>query len=77
MGINSGYNGAFDRRGIAIRQRAQQDWTIGATVRVGFMSGLVVMEKSGPDYVLRSATGKWYAFTPHLGIAALDHRSQT
>lgn len=72
MSINGGYNGAYDRMGRKIRQRAKQDWAIGETVKVGFMSGLVVMEKraNGDAILCSNTSGKFYTFTPHHGISA-------
>lgn len=54
--------------------RAKQSWAAGATVKVGFLS-LVVVDKVAtpgnwlPDqYVLRSAPGVFYRFVPHNGL---------
>jgi len=58
------------------RRRARQSWSIGDTVKVGFIAGLEVIEKvptpgdHAPDaYVLwQSATDRFYRFVPHRGI---------
>lgn len=68
--------------------RAQQEWTIGATVNVGFLKGLEVIEKvptpgdHAPDaYVLfkdltplgsARQEGRFYRFVPHKGIERRD-----
>jgi hypothetical protein len=54
--------------------RSKQDWTIGQTVKVGFMSLKVVATQSTPGdyrpdiYHLESAKGVKYEFTPHFGL---------
>lgn len=54
----------------------KQNWTIGETVKVGFISGLEVIKKIAtpgdfrPDiYVLwQSKTNRFYSFQPHFGL---------
>ena len=54
-----------------MRKKAKQNWTIGATVRVGFLSGFKVIEKVAtpkdflPDYYILEREGIRYEFTPH------------
>lgn len=54
-------------------QPAKQDWSVGQTVRVGFMSLRVVAKVATPGdylpdaYALES-NGKFYRFVPHNGI---------
>jgi hypothetical protein len=58
------------------RARAKQDWQIGETVKVGFVSDLEVIKKIAtpgdyrPDiYVLWQAkTNRFYSFQPHFGL---------
>ena len=58
---------------------AKQDWSEGATVKVGFLS-LVVVRKTPPagafapdGFVLRNAAGtQHYTFTPHGGLQKLS-----
>lgn len=52
----------------------RQDWSVGKTVRVGFLD-LVVLSKVAtpgdhkPDaYVLTGRGGQTYSFVPHLGL---------
>jgi len=52
-----------------------QKWEVGEVVKVGFLTGLTVVEKIptprdwAPDqYRLRAANGREYLFTPHKGI---------
>lgn len=59
--------------------RAKQDWTVGQTVKVGFLANLEVLEKVAtpgdyrPDlYVLRSAKGVLYSFVPHNGLTRCE-----
>ena len=58
--------------------KQKQDWSNGNTVRVGFLS-LIVIDKVAtpgdykPDmYVLRSSAGKLYTFVPHNGLTACE-----
>jgi hypothetical protein len=59
--------------------RSRQDWTAGATVRVGFLSLQVVRLIPTPGdgmpdiYELENAmTGARYHFTPHYGIERIN-----
>jgi hypothetical protein len=54
------------------RRRAQQDWSDGATVQVGFLTLEVVCKVPTPgEYRLWSPkSGKKYTFTPHLGLTS-------
>lgn len=66
------------------RPTAKQEWTVGAIVKVGFVSGLEVIEKIAtpknylPDgYVLRQqSTGRLYAFIPHNGLSRCSSLEQ-
>lgn len=54
-------------------QPAKQDWTVGQTVKVGFMS-LKVLAKVPtpgdymPDAYALESNGKFYRFVPHNGL---------
>jgi hypothetical protein len=49
---------------------AQQDWSDGQTVKVGFLT-LEVVAKVNGDYRLWNPNGgKKYLFTPHMGLSA-------
>lgn len=48
-----------------------QDWSIGNTVKVGFMV-LKVMSYNGYAYILESSKGVKYSFEPHLGLNKLE-----
>lgn len=56
----------------------KQNWSIGQTVKVGFMSLEVVCAKETygdykPDaYLLKSSKGVFYMFVPHNGLSRLD-----
>jgi hypothetical protein len=58
--------------------RTKQDWTVGQTVKVGFMRLTVVTVKLTPGdykpdgYYLRSNKGKLYYFTPYNGLESAD-----
>lgn len=60
--------------------KSKQDWAIGSTVRVGFLSLKVEAMRptpgdSMPDvYVLSSAKGQRYEFTPHYGLQKMAVR---
>jgi hypothetical protein len=54
--------------------RSTQSWAVGSTVKVGFVSGLMVVDAIkterdyAPDaYVLRKGDA-WYRFVPHKGL---------
>lgn len=54
---------------------AQQDWTAGQTVKVGFMVLEVIAKIPTPGdfmpdaYALKSSNGTFYRFVPHNGLA--------
>ena len=56
--------------------KTKQNWQVGETVKVGFLTGLEVIKAIptpgdyAPDaYVLRQpATDRFYRFVPHMGI---------
>ena len=54
-----------------------QDWSVGSVVRVGFLSLRVVASEATPGdyrpdrYILESAKGVRYSFTPHFGLERL------
>jgi len=58
-------------------RKGGQEWSIGAVVKVGFMSGLRVLairaEFDGmPDiYTLESENGRVYEFVPHNGLTRI------
>jgi hypothetical protein len=61
---------------------ARQDWTPGATVRVGFLT-LTVVEKIAtpgnylPDqYALTNDRGGFYKFIPHNGLTRCETLAQ-
>ncbi len=55
------------------RRRAQQDWSVGNTVKVGFLT-LKVLAKVAtpgnylPDQYALESNGKFYCFVPHNGL---------
>lgn len=61
---------------------SRQHWTIGSTVKVGFLRLRVIAAIATPrdyrpdQYALESLDGtKWYRFTPHHGIERVDTRA--
>lgn len=57
----------------------KQDWSVGATVKVGFLTLTVIAKIPTPGdfkpdaYVLASATkGTFYEFVPHNGLNKID-----
>lgn len=61
--------------GTAMINKTQQNWTPGATVKVGFLTLRVVRAIATPgdfrpdEYILESLKGnKQYSFVPHHGI---------
>ena len=64
--------------------RQKQDWSIGATVRIGFLQLRVISGKiptpgnyAADEYALESLDGtKWYRFTPHHGVFRCDSRAE-
>lgn len=53
------------------RRDRQQDWSIGQTVRVGFLDGFTVTGFDGRDYSL-SRNGKSYIGRPHRGVKLVE-----
>lgn len=57
--------------------KSAQDWSVGAMVKVGFLSLRVVAAEATPGdyrpdrYILESAKGVRYSFTPHYGLERL------
>lgn len=57
--------------------RTKQDWTIGATVRVGFLTLRVISMRAVRDglpdiYTLASLDGRrQYEFIPHVGLTRI------
>lgn len=63
--------------------RTSQNWSLGSTVRVGFLRLRVIAAIRTPgdhrpdQYGLESLDGRaFYRFTPHHGIARVDTRDQ-
>ena len=57
-------------------QHTQQNWQIGAVVRVGFLHDMHVVAVAAvrdylPDHYLLQRAGVWYRFTPHHGLTRL------
>lgn len=56
-------------------KNSKQNWEVGQTVKVGFLSLEVVAKVATPGdympdaYALKSAKGAFYRFVPHNGIA--------
>jgi hypothetical protein len=61
---------------------AKQDWTPGQTVKVGFLSLVVVEKVSTPgnwlpdQYALKNTAGVFYRFIPHNGLTRCDSLEQ-
>jgi len=61
-----------------INKSSKQNWAIGQTVKVGFLSLVVVGVRAVRDYLpdiytLRNADGsRWYEFIPHNGLTRID-----
>jgi hypothetical protein len=54
-------------------RKVRQAWAVGQTVSVGFLRDLTVLaDDADGSYLLRSAKGVPYRFTPHQGIARID-----
>ena len=57
--------------------KSKQDWSVGAMVKVGFLTLRVVAAQATPGdyrpdcYMLESAKGVRYSFTPHFGLERL------
>lgn len=58
--------------------KSKQNWTVGAMVKVGFVSGLLVVaavqtpRDYAPDAYVLSRNGQFYSFVPHSGLAKID-----
>lgn len=58
-------------------RHSKQDWTVGASVKVGFMTLTVesvrAVKDGMPDiYTLVGKAGKRYEFIPHHGLRAIE-----
>lgn len=53
---------------------SKQNWTIGSTVKVGFLALTVIAAIATPGdfkpdaYILKSTKGQYYKFVPHNGL---------
>jgi hypothetical protein len=56
--------------GVNMINRTKQNWNIGETVKVGFLS-LKVTAIKGNEYFLVSSKGVEYVFTPYTGLNKL------
>lgn len=82
--ISRGFNGQYDRRGNKLRGVSQQNWTIGAVVRIGFVDGLKVMGQIDKGFFPGANSNKWllnkgeayYLFEPHYGLQRLHSRQE-
>jgi hypothetical protein len=60
--------------------KTKQNWSMGQTVKVGFMTLMVAGSKETPGdfkpdaYLLESSKGIFYAFVPHNGLSRLDNK---
>jgi len=58
-------------------KNTKQNWTVGSTVKVGFLSLKVIEIIPTPgdglpdQYLLENSKGKQYIFTPHYGLEAV------
>lgn len=59
-------------------RKSKQNWTVGETVKVGFMAGLVVQAVELtpgdflPDAYLLKRGDQFYRFVPHNGLEKID-----
>lgn len=59
---------------------SKQNWTIGSTVKVGFLALTVVAAIATPGdfkpdaYILQSAKGQYYKFVPHNGLQKITEQ---
>lgn len=59
-------------------RNSNQNWQVGATVKVGFLSLVVLAAVATPGdympdaYILTSAKGVIYGFVPHNGLTKFD-----
>ena len=58
--------------------KSKQVWTVGAAVKVGFLSNLVVVAAVhtpgdyAPDAYILSRNNQFYSFVPHNGLSKID-----
>lgn len=59
-------------------KNSKQLWEIGQSVKVGFMTGLIVFAQIptpgdfAPDAYILTRNGTYYKFVPHNGLTRLD-----
>ena len=57
---------------------SKQNWSVGALVKVGFISGLLVVAAIqtpgdfAPDAYILSRNNQFYSFVPHNGLSKID-----
>ena len=58
--------------------KSKQDWTVGQTVKVGFLANLQVVAviatpgDFAPDAYILSRNEQFYSFVPHNGLSKID-----
>jgi hypothetical protein len=63
--------------GTEMITKTKQNWTPGATVKVGFLTLTVVRAIPTPgdfapdEYILRNTKGQLYSFVPHHGLCRI------
>lgn len=56
-----------------MRTKTRQDWNVGSTVKVGFMTLVVKAKLANSEHLLTNAAGtKLYHQTPYNGVQSLD-----
>lgn len=62
--------------------KTKQNWEVGQTVKVGFLSLEVLAKIATPGdylpdaYALQSAEGRFYRFVPHNGLTRCFNRAE-
>tara|TARA_R110000796_G_scaffold115697_1_gene227853 strand:- start:161 stop:451 length:291 start_codon:yes stop_codon:yes gene_type:complete len=51
--------------------KSKQVWQVGSSVKVGFVSDLMVVAIAGGTYILSKNT-QIYSFVPHYGLSKID-----
>jgi len=58
--------------------KSKQVWTVGSTVKIGFIVGLLVVAAvptpgdHAPDAYVLSRNNQFYSFVPHQGLSKID-----
>lgn len=73
-------NGTLAAIAVCMIKRTKQNWSVGATVKVGFLSlvviGMIDIKDGLPDIYLLERAGQFYEFIPHNGLTKVTAQGE-